>query len=263
MRKLTVLGNWKMHLTWEEAGRLAREVREKLECLEELPQVGVCPSFPLIAKVKEELEGSPIRWGGQNLYPRDEGAYTGEVSGKMLRSLGCEYVILGHSERRRYFGETNEFIREKIASALSFHLVPILCVGETLEERQRKQAFTVVETQLRECLEGFSEGILSSLVIAYEPVWAIGTGVAAKPEDAEQMHLWIREVLAKLYSSDFAQSRILLYGGSVSPQNAYSLASQPNVDGALVGGASLKAESFTEIVLSMQKAKRSLAHGCS
>lgn len=259
MRIPLVVGNWKMYTDREGAIKLAEGLKSEYSAKgidSSQIKMGVCPPAPFIPLVKQVLEGHPLQVGGQNLYPGDEGAYTGEVSGKMLRSLGCHYVILGHSERRKYFGETDEGVNKKITAALSFHLTPIVCVGETLEEREAGKMKEVVTSQMTKSLEGFSGGLLSSLVIAYEPVWAIGTGVSASPEDAEEMHQHIRTLLSSLGDDDLAAKIPLLYGGSVKGSNALELSGKPNIDGALVGGASLKAGDFIEIAQKVVEAKK-------
>jgi len=243
-----VAGNWKMHTTPQTARRLAEDLRRLLSEDPALSavEVAVCPPFVCLPAVREALAGSPIRVGAQNLHPKEEGAFTGEVSPTMLVGL-CDFVIVGHSERRRYFCETDAFINEKVRSALAHGLRPILCVGETLEERRAGQAEEVVERQLRACLAGVEDG--AGLAVAYEPVWAIGTGVPATPEEAERM---MREVvfgtLCALLGEHGALEVPLLYGGSVTAENAPALAQQPHIHGALVGGASLRAEEFVRIV---------------
>lgn len=248
MAPLLVVGNWKMHTTPESARRLAEELRRLLAEDPALSavEVAVCPPFVCLPGVREVLQGSRIRVGAQNLHPREEGAFTGEVSPRMLAGL-CDFVILGHSERRRHFCETDAFINEKVRAALAHGLRPILCVGETLEERRAGRAEDVVEAQLRACLKGVEDG--AGLAVAYEPVWAIGTGVPATPEEAGRM---MREVvfgtLCALFGEHGAAEVPLLYGGSVTGENAPALAEQPFIHGALVGGASLRAEEFVRIV---------------
>ena len=250
MRPIVLAGNWKMHTTLSEAISLARAVDH---CIHEqsLPShysVLLCPPFPFLEPVRQVIQHPSLFLGAQNLYPGDAGAFTGEVSAPMLRSVGCTYVIVGHSERRKIFGETNDLINAKIASARTHQLVPILCVGETWEERAAGKTEAVIEEQLHSGLANISLHQPGELLIAYEPVWAIGTGHAATPEQAQVVHRWIRHWLAQHYGADFADGTPILYGGSVKPANAADLLTQPDIDGALVGGASLKAESFCAII---------------
>jgi triosephosphate isomerase len=194
------------------------------------------------------LEGSHIELGAQNMYHEDEGAFTGEISPKMLKAVGCTYVILGHSERRQYFKETDEFINKKAKKALASGFIPIICVGETLQEREKNITNQVVTTQITGCLKDIPKSDVEKLVIAYEPVWAIGTGKVATPQQAQEVHQLIRKVLGQLYSASSAEKVVIQYGGSVKPDNAKELLHQPDIDGALVGGACLKADSFIAIV---------------
>ena len=245
-----VFGNWKMHLTLQEATTLASQIRQKVElelAQEDQRRMALFVPFPFLVKVAEVLEGSPIGLGAQNMHQKDEGAFTGEVSAKMLTSVGCTHVLLGHSERRQYFRESDEMIAQKLAVALAFQLTPVVCVGETLEERQSGRAEEVVGRQIREILQGFSAQLLAPLVLAYEPVWAIGTGKAATPEDVAQMHSHIRREVGKLLDLAFASRLPILYGGSVKAKSAPQLAQLQEVNGFLVGGASLRAEEFCEI----------------
>lgn len=209
----------------------------------------VCPPFTTLAAVSKILEDSPIDLGAQNLYPANEGAFTGEISPLMLKEVGCRYVILGHSERRQYFQETDDFINEKVKTALRFSIIPIVCIGETLDQRESKQFFEVVKSQFDQSLADLTKEDMLKTVIAYEPVWAIGTGKNATPEQAEQMHSYIRRLIHEKFGDEVSNRVSIIYGGSVKPDNIGTLIKKPNVDGALVGGASLKAESFTEIVL--------------
>jgi triosephosphate isomerase len=198
--------------------------------------------------VAQEIVGTSIKLGAQNMYWEAKGAFTGEISAAMLKSAGCEYVILGHSERRQYFHETDAFVNKKIVAAFENGLVPIVCVGETLAERQGGQTNQVVETQVRGCLANLPAEQVSKLVIAYEPVWAIGTGMVATTEQAQEVHAMIRELVSRIYSEQVAQSMRIQYGGSMKPDNAAQLLSQSDIDGGLIGGASLDAKSFLEIV---------------
>ena len=211
-------------------------------------EVAVCPPATALAAVCEAAKGSKVEVGGQNLYPAEEGAYTAEISPLFLKAVGCSHVILGHSERRTIFGEKDAFINEKVKVALAHGLVPIVCCGETEGEREQGITQKVVETQIRGCLAGLSVEEIAKLVIAYEPVWAIGTGKTATPEDAQKVHAFIRGLLKSLTDEATADSIRIQYGGSVKPGNAAELLGQADIDGALVGGASLKADSFAGIV---------------
>ena len=245
VRRLLIAGNWKMHKTIPEALDLVRELKELVKDVNDR-DILVCPPFTALYPVSRELEGSNIVLGGQNMYFEEQGAFTGEISPLMLKDAGCSYVILGHSERRHIFGETDELVNKKVLSAINHGLIPILCVGELLEERESGKTQEVVEKQVREGLKGIDGD--NEFVIAYEPVWAIGTGKTATPELAEEVHLFIRQVLSDMFGSEKANSVRILYGGSVKPENAAGLLNMENIDGALVGGASLKAESFAKIV---------------
>jgi triosephosphate isomerase len=247
MRRPIIAGNWKMNTTIDEAISLVESLRDLLPHRENVDIV-VCPPFTMLADVCQALKRSSIRLGAQNMHWEPQGAFTGEVSAKMLLTAGCQYVILGHSERRHHFGETDEGVQKKVAAALISGLRPILCLGERLEERERGQTEEVVSRQLKKAVEGLSSEEMLKIVIAYEPVWAIGTGKAATPEMANDVHHYLREVLKDLYSEPVASSVRIQYGGSVTEENAASLLIQPDIDGALVGGASLKAESFARIV---------------
>jgi triosephosphate isomerase len=245
MRKPFVAGNWKMFTTAASARQLAQDIVRGLG-QEERVTVGVFPPFPYLSHLADVVRGSPIVLGGQNAYCELEGPFTGEVSPRMLLDVGCEYVILGHSERRHKVGETIEFISRKVRTALAAGLRVILCVGETLVERQANQTETVLANQLTGSLAGVT--LLARLVLAYEPVWAIGTGQNATPDQAQQAHTFIRRLMADRFGAEAAAALVIQYGGSVKPENVASLLHQPDVDGALVGGASLQAESFLAIV---------------
>jgi triosephosphate isomerase (TIM) len=247
MRKQFIAGNWKMYTTQESAWQLAKAVAEGVGTNDRVT-VAVCPPFPYLLSVREALQESRVELGGQNLYPEKEGAFTGEISPTMLLDCGCRYVILGHSERRHILDETDAFINRKVKAALAAGLQVILCVGETLAQREAEQTEPVLETQLTRGLEGVKAEDLANLVIAYEPVWAIGTGRNATPEQAEQAHAFIRGRIAREFGEETAGRLPIQYGGSVKPENAASLLGQPDVDGALVGGASLKADQFLAIV---------------
>ena len=247
-RKKFVAGNFKMNMTSSEVAPYLEVFRQETE---KCADVDICliPPFTAIAKFSEILGNSQkIRIGAQNMSPEAKGAYTGEISASMLRDLFVRYVLVGHSERRRLFIETDEMVRRKLIAALASELRPILCVGETLEERQAGQEKAVLEGQLRAALEGLTPEQISEAIVAYEPVWAIGTGLTATPDQAQEAHLFIRDYLGKLAGTSVASKARILYGGSVTPANAKELLSQPDIDGALVGGASLDPRGFAEIV---------------
>jgi triosephosphate isomerase len=237
-----------MYKTPSEARVLAREVRNGLRGVAEDVDVAVCPPFTALPAVAEVLAGSPVAWGAQNCAPRPEGAFTGEVSAPMLVDLDCRFAILGHSERRQLFGETDSVVREKLKAVLDAELTPIVCIGETLAEREGGRTEEVVDRQLRGALAEIAGPRLAEAVIAYEPVWAIGTGKTATPEQAEVVHARIRSHLASLCGQGVAQGMRILYGGSVKPDNAGELFARENIDGGLIGGASLDAKSFLAIV---------------
>ncbi|MER3543239.1 MAG: triose-phosphate isomerase [Chloroflexota bacterium] len=254
MRIPIIAGNWKMHKTVAEALELVRELRRGLVEVEGV-EVVLCPAFVALAPVAELLKPTKIGLGAQNMFWEDQGAYTGEVSPLMLKDL-VQYVILGHSERRRYFGETDEGVNRKVKAALKHGLTPIICVGENLEENEAGRTHAVVERQLRAALCGISAEQARALVIAYEPVWAIGTGKPATGAGANAViGLTVRGVLADLYGEEVAQTVRVQYGGSVNPQNIAEFVIQPDIDGALVGGASLKAPDFIAIVRETAQAK--------
>jgi len=242
-----IAGNWKMFKTRKEAAEMLAELRKEVDGVEGV-EVVICPTFTALAASSAVLEGSKISLGAQNVHYESEGAYTGEISTEMLQDAGCSYVIIGHSERRQYFDESDEFLNKKLAKILTTDLTPILCCGETLEEREAGKVEEVVLGQLKNGMAGLTEEELSRIIIAYEPVWAIGTGKTATPETAEEVHGMIRNWLAQTYSRGFSDSIRILYGGSVKPANVTELMSQPDIDGALVGGASLKADLFAQIV---------------
>jgi len=246
MRTPMVVGNWKMHGGIAEARELASGVRDGLKRPRGV-EVALCPPFTSLPVVAEVLAGSPIVWGAQNCHWEDKGAFTGEIAPGMLVELGCRLVILGHSERRSIFRETDEEINRKVAAALRHGLQPLLCVGETEEERRQGLTFTVVEGQLRAGWAGLAADQIARSVLAYEPVWAIGTGVNATPAQAAEVHGYLRGIVSELASKEIAQSLRILYGGSVKADNAAALIQEPDIDGALVGGASLQAQSFITI----------------
>jgi len=248
MRRKVVAGNWKMNMNLSGTIELISAIKNELNKSDSKTEVIVCPPFTSLETAVTVLKGSSIKVGAQNMHYESNGAFTGEISADMLKSVGCEYVILGHSERRTLFGETDDMINKKVKKALSSGLKPIFCVGETLEERESNLTEKVVESQVKNGLSGISEPELSDLIIAYEPVWAIGTGKTASPEQAQVVHKFIRNIISKLYSNNLAENLVIQYGGSVKPDNAEELFSQPDIDGGLIGGASLKADSFVSIV---------------
>jgi triosephosphate isomerase len=248
MRSKIIAGNWKMYKDLNESAELLKGLTSKLGVLPQGVQAIVCPPFVSLSLAQKLLEGSPIALGAQNMYPEDEGAFTGEVSPKMLKAAGCRYVILGHSERRQYFKESNDFINTKAKKAIASGLIPIICVGETLEEREKNITDQIVSVQVKGCLKDIPAADVEKLIIAYEPVWAIGTGKVATPAQAQEVHQLIRKLIGQLYSWATAEKVILQYGGSVKPENAKELLHQPDIDGALVGGACLKADSFAAII---------------
>ena len=242
-----IAGNWKMHKTCQEALETARDLAEKLGETDRV-EVMIAPPFTALTGVLEVIKDTPIALGAQNLFQEPEGAYTGEISGPMIRSAGCRYVIVGHSERRQYFGETDDHINRKIKAALDARLTPVFCVGETEEERDSEKTFSVLDKQVQNGLEGLLADHMETVVIAYEPVWAIGTGKTATPEQAQVVHAYIRKLVDRLFGETTAHTMRILYGGSVKPANISELMALPDIDGALVGGASLKPDTFSEIV---------------
>jgi len=246
-RRMFIAGNWKMFTTPAEAATLVKALKVKVVNIHKV-EMAVCPPFTNLVTVAELLKGTNIKLGAQNLFWEEEGAYTGEVSAKMLLAAGCEWVIIGHSERRQYFGETDATVKRRLKRALAAGLSPIVCVGETLEQRQANMTERVVEAQIRGAFTEIAAADFAKVVLAYEPVWAIGTGVNATPEQAQQVHAFIRRLLENLYSRELAAACRIQYGGSVKANNAAELMRQPDVDGALVGGASLQAESFAAII---------------
>ena len=246
MRKLFIAGNWKMNKNVKESVSLAKSLINRLKDVQD-KDVVVCPAFTALSQVYEEVKDSNVKVGAQNMSFEDEGAYTGEISPRMLKDF-CEYVILGHSERRQYFGEDDEIVNKKVKKALEHGLKPILCIGETLEERDGDKTFDIIESQLKKSLKNMDKNDMKKIIIAYEPIWAIGTGKTATPEQAEDVHVFIRKVIKKSYGDEIASELRILYGGSVKPDNVKTLMEKEDIDGALVGGASLDAESFSGIV---------------
>ena len=250
MRIKVIAGNWKMNNDPNETRDLISKLLAGLKNLNSTCEVVICPPYTSLSEASSMIKDSKIRLGAQNIHEEENGAFTGEVSAKMLLSAGCEYVIIGHSERRTIYKESNELINKKIRRALKNNLKPIFCVGELLEEREKNITEQVIKSQVLKGLQDFSVNDLKDLIIAYEPVWAIGTGKTATPQQAEEVHLFIRTLLANNFSSDFAENLSILYGGSVKPDNSKELLSQKNIDGALVGGACLNADSFINIIKS-------------
>ncbi len=242
-----IAGNWKMNKTVGEAIELVKGLKNVLQGLEEI-EVAIAPPFTALFPVAQELKGASIHLAAQNLFWEDKGAFTGEISAEMLKEIGCHYAIIGHSERRQYFGETDETVNRRIKAAFHGGLKVIFCIGETLQEREGNLTFSVVERQLEGGLKGLDEKTVAEIVVAYEPVWAIGTGKTATPEQAEEVHRFIRQKLERLYTKKVSEEIRIQYGGSVTPENIKGLMAQPNIDGALVGGASLKTDSFSRIV---------------
>jgi len=247
MRTPIMAGNWKMHKTVAEGAALARDIRQAAAGLTGL-EVVLCPPFTGIAAVAEAVQGSEVKVGSQNMYWAEQGAFTGEISPLMLAGL-CQYVILGHSERRQYFGETDETVNKKVKAALTHGFVPIICCGENLAQNEAGETASFVSGQIRGALNGLSAAEAATVVIAYEPIWAIGTGKTAEPAAVNRIiGLNIRGVVAELYNEETAQAVRVLYGGSVKPANAAGFMVQPEIDGALVGGAALKTDSFVALI---------------
>jgi triosephosphate isomerase (TIM) len=255
MRTHLVIGNWKMNGTLAESRSLAASIRDGLKRPGRV-EVAVCPPFTALAAVGELLAGTPIVLGAQNLHPEASGAHTGEIAPPMLVELGCRFVLCGHSERRQELGESDAFVNLKVAAAIRHGLTPVLCMGETAEERRQGLTFTTVEGQLRAGLAGLDGAALGKCVLAYEPVWAIGTGVNATPAQASEVHGYLRGLVSEIGSKEIAQSMRILYGGSAKAENIDSLLAEQDIDGGLVGGASLSAPSFIAIV---RKAARGAA----
>lgn len=250
MRIKVIAGNWKMNNDLNESKDLISKLLAGLKNSNANCEVVICPPFTSLSEASAMIKGSTIKLGAQNLHQEENGAFTGEVSAKMLLNTGCEFVIIGHSERRTIFTESDELINKKIIRALKNNLKPIFCVGELLEEREKNITEQVIKSQVLKGLENFSVGGLKNLIIAYEPVWAIGTGKTATPQQAEEVHHFIRKLIENHFSEEFAENLRILYGGSVKPDNSNNLLSQKNIDGALVGGACLNADSFLNIIKS-------------
>jgi triosephosphate isomerase len=244
-----IAGNWKMYKDISEAIELSLGLKRQLYLIEpEILEIVICPAFVCLSEVSEVIYDSNIKLGAQNVHWEKEGAFTGEVSILMLKDVGCKYVIVGHSERRAYFKETNEIINKKLKIVLSEEMIPIFCVGETLQERENGLTFKILDDQIYSGLKDIDSSFVQNIVIAYEPVWAIGTGKTATPQIAQQAQGYIRSLLTKLYGEEISSQIRILYGGSVKPDNIRDLIKQPDIDGALVGGASLNIDSFVSIV---------------
>jgi len=246
-RKPLIAGNWKMFKTGPEAVETAAKLVQLVKGVDQT-EVMIAPTFTALALVHAAVKGTNVALGAQNLSWEAEGAFTGEISTGMLQSAGCTHVIIGHSERRQFFGETDESVNKKVKAAIAAGLIPVLCVGESETERDENKTFSVLDKQVKIGLEGLSLEDAATLVIAYEPIWAIGTGKTASKEQAQEVHRYLREWIENNYAATLAESTRILYGGSVKPDNVTALMAQPDVDGALVGGASLDAETFSKIV---------------
>lgn len=251
MRKKIVAGNWKMNTSVEEGISLIKELSSYLKDAPKCEVMVFPPALHLVS-LKEIAQNTVVQIGAQNLYFENNGAFTGEISATMLKDSGINLTLVGHSERRQYFNESNEILNKKVKKALEFGLTPVYCCGEVLEERESGKLYDIVEEQISVGLFDLNEEDFSKIIIAYEPVWAIGTGVTASPAQAEEMHAFIRSLIEKKYSHEIASNCSILYGGSVKSSNSEELFSQPNIDGGLVGGASLKAEEFYKIIISME-----------
>jgi triosephosphate isomerase len=247
LRRPLIAGNWKMFKTGPEAVETTDRLVKLLSTTIDV-DVMIAPPFTALALVSDMLKKTPISLGAQNLFWEAEGAYTGEISASMLVSAGCRYVIVGHSERRQYFGETDETVNKKIKAAVKNDLIPVMCIGESETERESKETFSVLDRQVQKGLKGFSADEMETLVIAYEPIWAIGTGKTATADQAQEIHLFLRAMLGKKFGNKLAKSLRILYGGSVKPDNITDLMRMPDIDGALIGGASLEPETFSKIV---------------
>jgi len=240
-------GNWKMNKTVEESVDLVKQLKAAIAGVKGV-EVAVAPAFTALYAVSKELKDSTVRLAAQNMFWEEKGAFTGEVSPLMLKEVGCAYVIIGHSERRQFFGETDEKVNRRMKMVIAHGMKPIFCIGEMLKEREENRTFSVVERQIEGGLKDIKENEVKTMVIAYEPVWAIGTGKTATPQQAEEVHRFIRQKLERLYSQGVAEAMRVQYGGSVTPENVKGLMDQEDIDGALVGGASLKSDSFSRIV---------------
>ncbi|OGL48540.1 MAG: triose-phosphate isomerase [Candidatus Schekmanbacteria bacterium RIFCSPLOWO2_02_FULL_38_14] len=247
MRRTIIAGNWKMNNSVKESVSLAREIAASVDDVKGR-EIVIAPPFTSLYPVSKEIEGSKVKLSAQNLFWKENGAYTGEISASMLKDAGCEYVIIGHSERRQFFGEIDESVNQKIKTAMKYNLNPIVCAGETLEEREKGKTFEVIRRQVEKEFAGLSASEIKNIVIAYEPVWAIGTGKTATPKQANEVHLFIRNLIKEFFNREISDNLSILYGGSVKPDNIKGLMEQGEIDGALVGGASLKGIDFLKLV---------------
>jgi triosephosphate isomerase len=250
MRRKVIAGNWKMHKDLSESQNLISKLTIELSKEDVKCDIIICPPFTSLSEAAALVKNTKVKLGAQNMHFEDKGAFTGEVSATMLKSVGCEYVILGHSERRAIFNESDEMINKKIKKALDSGLRPIFCIGETLQQRESGKMNDVIKRQVTEGLQHISKGEMEKVIIAYEPVWAIGTGVTAAPHQAQEVHVYVRQLTSDIFGEDTAENLIIQYGGSVKPGNAGELLSQSDIDGALVGGACLEADSFLKIIRS-------------
>ena len=252
MRKPLIAGNWKMNKTIPEAINLMNTIKAGVHQVSVVGIV-VCPPFVVMSAVSQCLERTNIELGAQNMYAATEGAYTGEISPLMIKDIGCRYVIIGHSERRKYFGETDAGVNKKVRLALEYNLTPIVCLGETLEQREQGVTKAVIRSQFEGSLKGLTKRQIEDVTIAYEPVWAIGTGKTATPQQAEEVHKYLRQLISQAYDRAVSENIGILYGGSMTPDNSTDLLKKENIDGGLIGGASIKAESFIQIVLNAKE----------
>ncbi len=246
-RRPLIAGNWKMYKTGVQSVDFTKKLKDMVAGVSNV-DIMIAPPFTAISQVAEQTTGTPISVGAQNMHWEAEGAYTGEIAADMIQSAGCSHVIIGHSERRQYFGETDQTINRKIQAATQSDLIPVFCIGETEDQREAGQTFSVLDKQLQNGLEGLFLENLRSLIVAYEPIWAIGTGKTATKEQAQEVHMHVRQWFAQAYNQEYAQGLRILYGGSVKPSNIKDLMAMPDIDGALVGGASLDPESFSQLV---------------
>ncbi|MDR0401800.1 MAG: triose-phosphate isomerase [Endomicrobium sp.] len=246
MRKPMIVGNWKMNKTISDAVLTVKMLKDAIDVIN--IDILICPSFTMLYIINNEIKESNIKLGAQNIFWESSGAFTGEISSTMVKDVGCSYVILGHSERRQHFSETNEMINKKVKAAFMVNIIPIVCIGETANERENNATYNVIENQIKGSLYGLSLEQASSVIIAYEPIWAIGTGKNASSEQIQNMHLFIRKTYCKMYGESVSNNISIIYGGSVNLYNISDIIKQPDVDGCLVGGASLNAKSFAELV---------------
>jgi triosephosphate isomerase len=252
-KKAFIAGNWKLHKTISEAVQLTKKIKKAVK-KEKDAEIVIIPPFTALREVKRVLSKSQILTGAQDVFWEESGAYTGEIAPSMIKEAGCDFVVVGHSERRQYFGDTDEHVNKKIKASLDEGLFPIMCLGESLEERENNETFDKVKRQIKQGLKDLQEDQINNVIIAYEPIWAIGTGKTATPEQAEEVHEFIREQLTEMVGKETSSCAIILYGGSVKPKNAFSLIKEKNINGALIGGASLKADSFVNIIKESKRA---------